>query len=72
MATDAGPGNIIIESSNGNPLQLLSLSGDVESFDVIESGIDYSLPANWQRLVRRFVLGVLRLHRHESGHPSHR
>ncbi|NDH13820.1 MAG: hypothetical protein EBY47_01825 [Actinobacteria bacterium] len=50
VATDAGPGNIVIESSNGNPLQLLELSGDVESFDVIESGIDYSLPANWQRL----------------------
>ncbi|NDG95059.1 MAG: hypothetical protein EBY42_04390, partial [Actinobacteria bacterium] len=27
VATDAGPGNIIIESSNGNPLQLLDFTG---------------------------------------------
>lgn len=49
-ATDAGPGNVVIESGNGNPLQLMEIRGDADAFDVLSDGMDYSNPANWQRL----------------------
>lgn len=49
-ATNAGPGNVVIESDNGNPLQLLEVRGDAAAFDVVSAGIDYANPANWQRL----------------------
>lgn len=50
VATDAGPGNLVIEASNGNPVQLVDIEGDVDAFDVVSAGIDYSVPSNWQRL----------------------
>lgn len=49
-ATNAGPGNVVIESSNGNPLQLLEIRGDSDAFDVVSAGMNYGNPANWQRL----------------------
>lgn len=49
-ATDAGPGNVVIESANGNPLQLMEIRGNADAFDVLSDGMDYGNPANWQRL----------------------
>jgi LPXTG-site transpeptidase (sortase) family protein len=50
VATDAGPGNLVIEAANGNPVQLIGIAGDTDAFDVVSPGIDYSVPSNWQRL----------------------
>ncbi len=50
VETDAGPGNLLVESDNGNPLQLLRVSGDSDAFSIVSDGINYRQPENWQRL----------------------
>ena len=45
------PGEVIFLAENGNPLQLLGMSGATGGIAVVDKGLNYSTrPANWQRL----------------------